>query len=131
MPYYSPKLPLVRGSETTYEMQQTMSEVIKQNFRMLVLTVPGERIMMPEFGAGLYRFFYEPMTPTVFDKVRSKINQQVKTYMPFIKISQINFVTSEQDPGLNPNTLYVVIKYIIPALNAQDEIQLNVNSYEF
>ena len=131
MPYYSPKLPLARGSETTYEMLKTMAEVIKQNFKMLVLTVPGERIMMPDFGAGLYRFFFQPMTPTTFDNVRSKINQQVKTYMPFITIKQINFVTSEQDPGLNSNTLYVVIKYAIPALNAQDEIQLNVNSYEF
>jgi phage baseplate assembly protein W len=128
---YSPKLPLTRGSETSYEMLKTMSEVIKQNFRMLVLTNPGERMMIPDFGVGLYRFFFEPLSAVLFDKVRTRITSQVSKYMPFLNVRNIDFITSEQDDSLNPNTLYVKIRYTIPAINANDEIQLTVNNYEF
>tara|TARA_R100000234_G_scaffold119455_2_gene102430 strand:- start:5915 stop:6310 length:396 start_codon:yes stop_codon:yes gene_type:complete len=131
MRYYAPQLPLTRGSETTYEMLKTMSGVIRQNFRMLILTVPGERIMMPDFGVGLYRFFFEPFNPLLKEKVRTKIQQQVSIYMPFITIKDINFIDNKADPGLKDNTLGVVIKYAVPALNAQDEVQVNVQSYDF
>lgn len=131
MPNYSPKLPLARGDETSHIMLKNMSDVIKQNFKMLVLTCPGERTMLPDFGVGLYRFFFEPITPLLFDKVRSRISTQVSTYMPFLKIRNISFVTSEEDATLSLNTLYVKINYIIPAINAQDELQLTVNNYGF
>ena len=87
--------------------------------------------MLPDFGVGLYRFFFEPMTTIVFEKVKSRIRSQVRTYMPFLTIKNISFKTSEQDPLLNPNTVRVKITYIIPALNAEDELQLSVNNYEF
>jgi|TARA_R110000796_G_scaffold16996_1_gene52589 phage baseplate assembly protein W len=131
MPNYSPKLPLTRGTETSYIMLKNMAEVIKQNFRMLVLTGPGERIMLADFGVGLHRFFFEPMTPVLFEKVRSRIGQQASTYMPFLTIRSISFITSEEDSDLRANSLYVKIKYAIPALNADDELQLTVNNYEF
>ena len=67
----------------------------------------------------------------LFDKVRTRITSQVSKYMPFLNVRNIDFITSEQDDSLNPNTLYVKIRYTIPALNANDEIQLTVNNYEF
>lgn len=131
MPEYSPKLPLTRGDETSYIMLKNMADVVKQNFKMLVLTVPGERIMLPDFGVGLYRFFFEPLSPVIFEKVRSRIQEQVHTYMPFLTIRNISFLTADEDDSLNPNTLYVKVEYIIPALNAQDELQLTVSNYGF
>lgn len=131
MPDYSPKLPLVRGSETSYEMLKNLSDVIKQNFRMLALTNPGERVMLPDFGVGLQRFFFEPLSPVIYEKVRTRIDSQVNTYMPFLTIRSIDFITADQDSTLNPNTLYVRIRYTIPAINANDELQLTVNDYEF
>ena len=131
MPNYSPKLPLSRGTETSYIMLKNMSDVIKQNFRMLVLTSPGERIMLPDFGVGLHRFFFEPMNPMLFEKVRSRITDQVKIYMPFLTIRSVSFIDSEEDSMLNANSLYVKIRYSIPALHAEDELQLTVNSHEF
>ena len=131
MPNYSPKLPLTRGTETSHIMLKNMLDVIKQNFRMLALTNPGERIMLPDFGIGLYRFFFEPLSTITFERVKSRVDEQVRAYMPFLTIRRISFLTAEQDPTLNQNTLRVRVEYIIPALNAEDELQLTVNSYEF
>ena len=87
--------------------------------------------MLPDFGVGLHRFFFEPMYPTLFEKVRSRITDQVKIYMPFLTIRSVSFIDSEEDSMLNANSLYVKIRYSIPALHAEDELQLTVNSHEF
>ena len=40
-------------------LTKTMMEVIKQNFKNLVLTNPGERVMLTDFGVGIRRFLFE------------------------------------------------------------------------
>lgn len=131
MPNYSPKLPLTRGKETSHEMLKTLLEVIKQNIRMIVLTNPGERIMIPEFGAGLYRLLFQPMSEVVFITVRDEIIRQVGIYMPFVEIKDVKFITNKEDENLQPNRLNVSIKYSVPSINLTDELLLAVNSREF
>ena len=131
MSEYSPKLPLSMGKDISYDMLKTLKSVIQQNFKMLVLTNPGERVMIPDFGAGLYRFFFEPMSDSTFFEVEQEIRDQVSKFMPFIKINSINFYTSKEDSSLPDNQLYVSIIYSAPSINLTDELQLIVNDYEF
>ena len=56
----SPKLPLQLDSMMgSYALNKTDKGVIKQNFKNLLLTNPGERIMDVRFGVGLSRFLFE------------------------------------------------------------------------
>ena len=52
-----------------------------------------------------------------------RITEQVKKYLPFVQISEINFTDSE---GLETdrNTLGVVIKYVIPSLSQRDVLRI-------
>jgi phage baseplate assembly protein W len=47
------KLPLARDASDGYGMIKSFKTMIRQNFKMLLLTSPGERIMEPNFGVGL------------------------------------------------------------------------------
>lgn len=40
----------------------SLEESIKQNIKVVLLTRPGERLMRPEFGAGLEGFLHQPNT---------------------------------------------------------------------
>ena len=52
----SPKLPLlVDKQDGPYGLNKRLNQSIKQNFKNLILTSPGERVMIPEFGVGLKR----------------------------------------------------------------------------
>ena len=52
----SPQLPLVYShTDGPYQLNKTLKDVVRQNLKMLILTAPGERIMVPEFGVGLHR----------------------------------------------------------------------------
>ena len=58
------------------------------NFKNLMLTNPGERVMLPNFGAGIRQLLLR-QTEALFDKVRARIFGQVRTFMPFVTIEYL------------------------------------------
>mgnify|MGYP003129140395 FL=1 len=122
---YSPKLPLSRDPVTGFGLTQSLREVVAQNLKMLVLTSPGERIMEPLFGVGLYNFLFELNTEFTREEIREKILQQVARYMPFVRISEIGFSMSE-GIEIDQGTLAVRIKYSIPSLGRSEVLTIGV-----
>tara|TARA_R110000824_G_scaffold332151_1_gene518775 strand:+ start:455 stop:835 length:381 start_codon:yes stop_codon:yes gene_type:complete len=121
----APELPLSLDSETTYRMLTTLKQSTKQNFKCLVLTSPGERIMDPEYGVGIRQFLFEPATDVLQTKITSLIKTKARKYMPFIKIGRIKY-----DFGAGNQDIYklsLVIDYIITPINAKDVLNIQVN----
>ena len=110
----SPKLPLtVDPTDMFYRLNKSMGEVVKQNLKMVILTAPGERIMDPEFGVGVRNYLFEnlPVQP-----LEDKIRQQVKKYMPYLNIDNIEIATVDA-PG---RVLQLRIFYAVPSLGIAD-----------
>ena len=63
MPLLTPKLPLVVDGSTGYRMIDNYTDLVKQNFKNLMLTNPGERMMDPTFGVGITTFLFEIDNP--------------------------------------------------------------------
>jgi phage baseplate assembly protein W len=117
----SPKFPLaIDNSQGTYVNNTTLKEVIKQNFKNLLLTGPGERLMDNNFGVGLRRYFFEPMTSTTYSDIDERINLQVKRYMPFINVDRVDF----NDQVTNNNLLGLSISYSIIPLREIDVLTI-------
>ena len=123
----SPKLPLQSDSKVgAYKLNETLHESIKQNFKNLLLTIPGERVMDTRFGVGLPMFLFEQNSGELKSTITSRINKQVKLYMPFMIINKIIFQDSEQDYQVDPNSLEIRINYSIPALGANDFLDISL-----
>lgn len=119
------KLPLSYSNEDgPYALTKTLGENVKQNFKNLLLTVPGERIMLPEFGAGLYEMLFEPMAGKTYQEITTRIYEQTEKYMSFIDILAVRFETSDTDSLLAANEVKVSIHYNIGSLNLQDTLQI-------
>ena len=87
----SVSLPLRYDNEDgPYRLNKTLKQVVKQNFKNLILTSPGERVMLPTFGAGVRRLLFEPLTPETFSKVSQRISSQVTKFMSYINIENIS-----------------------------------------
>ena len=52
----SPKILVDTSNEGGYTLNKTYRQVVKQNFKHLLLTEPGEKIMDKNFGVGLKKF---------------------------------------------------------------------------
>ena len=120
----SPKLPLLVDSiDGHYGLTKTLHEVVQQNLKNLMLTSPGERVMLPDFGVGLRHFLFEP-EKGLASEIKSRIFSQIRKYMPFVKIKNIEFYPARENRS-NPNMLSVAIEYHVPSINLSSTLTLN------
>ena len=95
---------------------------------MLILTVPGERIMDPSFGVGLKRYLFEYNGPETYSNISAKIHQQVAKYLPYISITNLNYSTPDNDPDLFPHTLSLRISFNIVPLATEAALEIDVKN---
>ena len=118
---FSVRLPLAYGNDDgPYILNKNILSVARQNLKNLILTSPGERIMIPEFGVGIKNYFFQQINGDVFSELSTNINDQVSRYMPFVNIEEIKFVTSEDNSTLAFNEVGVSIKFNLGALPYTD-----------
>jgi len=115
-----PRLPLERDLEDGYVMHKTLRETIKQNFKNLVLTSPGERMMDPAFGVGIRNFFFEQNTPELAQGIRQAVNRQVQQYMSFLQVKNIGISFNDDTQALD-----ISIEYYVPGVNVLDRLSLD------
>ena len=99
---------------------EQVTDLIKQNVKMIIMTIPGERIMQPDFGVGIERYIFEMQNSNAPELLRENIRSQLLTYMPTIRLLEISTRTD-----INyPSNLYVLIRYEIDFLNTRDQLEL-------
>ena len=133
MPGLSPKLPLHIDQVDGYALTKDFKEVAAQNLKMVILTNPGERMMIPSFGVGIKTYLFENATETTFSNIEEKIRQQVRIYLPYIVIESINFLSEKNsfdevviEPSSLSNYVHLQIKYSIPSIFISDTLTLEI-----
>jgi len=90
------------GSFTVYNMSE-LTEVVNQNIKMILLTNPGERIFNNDFGVGLTRYLFLMRSQVIngvdgdsnYPPLREYILSQLKTYMPYVTVGNLEIFPSE------------------------------------
>ena len=124
----SPKLPLVRDPNDGYALTKNLKQVAAQNFKMLILTNPGERIMDVNFGVGILGYLFENNNQQTYDQIRSKIEEQTNRYLPYIQIRDITFSSSNivnTDPS---DSIVLRIVYFIKPLMTTEILELPIGN---
>src|ERR1035437_5800157 len=85
---------------------------IQQSIRIILGTAPGERVMRPDFGAGLKNLIFEPMNTTTAALAQYSVQQALVQWES--RIDQIGVkVTPEPSTG----SLQIEIRYRVRATN--------------
>ena len=87
------KLPITIDSSNYINLNYTTFDQVKTNLRNLLMTEPGERFMVPDFGCGLRRKLFEQNTPKLIEDIRTTILNTVSTWMPFLQLNRIDVTT--------------------------------------
>ena len=122
----SPALPLQANKEDgPYALNKDVKDSTQQNFKNLLLTSKGERVMLPDFGVGLRGFLFRNFTPGLLEEMRSEIIKQTSKYLPFIEITEIDFQTSNDSPSdIALNQINLRIRYEIIPINESDTLTI-------
>ena len=114
----------IRITNTAFAQNFTELEQLKSNIINLLLTKRGERLMNPDFGAGIETVLFEPITDEFEEKVQTIINESVERYLPNVSIDEINVDMSNENK--DTNTVNISLKFRSVSTGLSDVVSFNV-----
>jgi phage baseplate assembly protein W len=97
-------------------------ENIRECIRVILLTEPQERLMLPQFGGGLRRFLFRPNTVATHRLIQEAVVQSLGRWERRI---QVESVLVDADPE-DVRAARVRIRYRLVATAEEDRLQLRL-----
>ena len=88
------------------------TDAISANLRTLLSIYKGERVMMPDYGSGLDKLLFAPITENLFGEIRAEVVSLIDRWEPRIAVEEIyvGYPTEHIAPQEINNDHVVVIK---------------------
>lgn len=106
--YIGITLPIRDSNTGMFEQSTTVFQQVKSNFKNLILTKKGERLMQPEFGTDLHRILFENITEDTLDNARLTVVESINRWMPFLEL--VTFELKNPVNG-NPHRVDIYVSY--------------------
>jgi len=74
-------------------------ESVRQAILLLLGTVPGERVMRPDYGCDLHRLVFSPNDDTTAGLATHYVQRALARWEPRIEVLHLDTSRVEQDPG--------------------------------
>ena len=98
------------------------AENVREAIRIIVMTGVRERLMLPDFGAGLRRYLMEPNVGATHALLAEATRSALQRWEPRIRLER---VAVEADPE-DPRAAVLTIAYRLVATNDPDVLSLAV-----
>jgi uncharacterized protein len=95
---------------------------IRESIGVILKTEPGERVGVPDFGAGLGRFLFEPNEPATHARLRDAILRMLGRWERRIQIEEVEVVAH---PG-DAEAALVTITYRLAATGTRERTYLSI-----
>jgi uncharacterized protein len=73
-------------------------ENVRESIRLILMTEPRERLSLPEFGAGLARYLFEPNDTATRFLIQERIRETVARWEPRVRVESVAVEAQPQDP---------------------------------
>jgi uncharacterized protein len=93
--------------------QDSGPEKVRQSILLILGTRRGERVMRPDFGAGLEEFAFEPVSTTTAALIRHRVETALVLWEPRIDIAEVLVDVADRSQG----RLHITIGYRIRSTN--------------
>jgi uncharacterized protein len=93
-------------------------EDIAESLRVLLSTVPGERIMQPAYGCGLHAMVFETVNESTLTELKDIIERSVLFFEPRITLESVDIDTDELLEG----SLKIQLNYTVRKTNTRSNI---------
>ena len=96
---------------------------IREAIRIVLMTIPGERLRRPSFGAGLDRFLFEPNTTSTRRVLEDRITRAVVSSEPRVALESVDV---DEDP-VDPSAAVATITFRIVATEALVRVTASIS----
>lgn len=91
---------------------------IEQSLRILLSTVPGERVMQPAYGCGLKRLLFENFSDSTLTEIKHIVRQAILFFEARITLNAVDIDASQLPNGL----LRIHLDYTVRTTNSRYNI---------
>ena len=88
-------------------------EDVRQAIRIVLETDPGERVLRPDFGAGLRSLLFEPINTGTVTLVKHRVERGLTAWEPRIEVKRVTVTVADRAAG----RLDVSVDYVVRATN--------------
>jgi len=99
------------------------AENVRQSIQLILLTDRQERVLRPDFGAGLRAMLYEPNTATTRRIIQERITRSLNRWERRINLQAVHV---EADPS-DPQGVICTISYQLKGSTDPQSVSLNLN----
>ncbi|MGY1776793.1 GPW/gp25 family protein [Geodermatophilus sp. SYSU D00804] len=95
---------------------------VRESIRIILTTEPGERVMLPGFGAGLRAVLFEPNVPATHRLIEERVLHALRRWEPRIAVEAVVVGRHPRDPG----RATVAVSYRLVATATRESVDLSV-----
>jgi phage baseplate assembly protein W len=111
------------NGSTGLNITYTTKDAVKSNILNFFLTGKKERIMNPNFGAGVREQLFEQISQGTVQNMEDIISFGLNDYFPQVTLNKLTVNASP-----DKHVIQIYISYFIKNSNIQDEILINFNN---
>jgi len=93
-------------------------EDIEESIRIILGTIPGERVMRPEFGCGIYEYVFSTINISNLALIEEEVKKALTLYEPRIEIIKIKASADTNREGL----VLIEIGYRVISTNTRQNL---------
>ena len=95
-----------QAARTSYETH------VEQMIRQVLLTDPGERVCLPEFGAGLRRLIFAPISAGLQASLQMTVSESLRRWLgDQITVLDVTVQTAADDTTLADSEILIFVEY--------------------
>jgi len=88
-------------------------EDVRQAILLILETAKGERVMRPDFGCGIHRLVFEPISAVIKTLARKEVEDALVTWEPRIDVKSVSVAEDRRIRG----GLLIDIRYAVRTTN--------------
>ena len=96
---------------------------VRQAIFLLISTIPGERVMRPDYGCDLHKLIFSPNDDTTAGLAIHYIRQALERWEPRVRISFLDADPNPQDPG----RLDILLEYRRRRTERTEQLTFSIN----
>jgi len=106
-------------SRLNYTVDMVSNDVdIRESLWILFSTRLGERIMLPQYGSGLWKMVFQAISTTLMSQMKSMVKQAILSWESRIDVDEVQVQT---DPTVAGKVL-IEVTYTIRATNTRSNL---------
>ena len=118
------KMQFQNSDDGYFDYTSLTLESVRENIIGLVKTRKGERLFQPQLGLGLENLIFENITDELKVVIEDDIRNTLKTWLPFVVITNITVREDKSMTGLE-NTVLIKIEFgMTYSPNMKDSVEI-------